>query len=89
MATVTLSSALKRFCGSVGTLTGTGRTVLEVILDSTRNYPELRRKLLKSDNEIHSQILVYLNSCILAKPREQALVDADAELNLLLIVGGG
>lgn len=89
MATVTLSSSLRRFCDHAAKLNGTGRTVLEVILDSTRDYPKLRKKVLKSDAEIHSQIMIYINESILTKPRENIIVDTDTELNLLLIVGGG
>ena len=89
MARVTISSPLRRFCDQKDTLDGNGITVLEVILKATLNYPEVKQKVLKSDSEIHSQVMVYINGSILQSPREDVSVDAETEINLLLIVGGG
>jgi hypothetical protein len=89
MARVTISSPLRRFCDNKDSLDGNGITVLEVILKATQNYPELKKKVLKSDTEIHSQVMVYINGTILQSPREDVSVDAETEINLLLIVGGG
>ena len=89
MVRITVSSPLRRFCNQEDVLDGCGETVIQVILDATRKYPELRRKVLKSKTEIHSQILVYRNGNMIPRPRETVTIGADTELNLLLIVGGG
>lgn len=89
MVRVRLSSPLRRYSSGNEYLKGNGATVAAVIRDALSSYPELSAKVLKPDNSIHSQILVYKDGKILNAKCEDESVDEGSEISLLLFIGGG
>jgi len=69
---------------------GDGTTVLEVLSDAVDAYPELKRRVLKNDSRISTQIFVYRDDkTVITGDREHVSVAGMDSLKVFLLVGGG
>ncbi len=90
MTKVSVCEPLRRYCSNEDTLTGDGGNVLEVLKDVSRDFPELKRKLFKTDNSLSSQVLIYKNlKDIRFLQNENTPVDSGTELKLVVALCGG
>jgi len=90
MARVEIGPPLRELCDGRKELTGTGKTVLDLLLDVSRGYPALRSRILRNETEISSRVFVHRgDGAVIARERETAPVDDDALLRLYLFVAGG
>lgn len=90
MAIVDIGPPLRRYCDGKAELEGDGRNVIEVLSAVSRDYPELRSRILKSETEISARMFVYReDDGIIQQDRETAPVAQDGRLRLYVFVGGG
>ncbi len=90
MTKITISTPLRRYSGNAGILAGEGDTVLEVLKDASKEFPELRKKLFKTESTLSAQIIIYKeNQDIRLLQKENTPMDSRSELKLIVALCGG
>ena len=90
MTTVLIGPPLRKFCDGKKELVGVGSTVLDVLKDVSATRPQLRSRILRSENEISARIFVYRDDgTIVMGNRETAAVGNNERLSLYVFVAGG
>jgi hypothetical protein len=90
MIQISINEPLNRYCRNETSCTADGKSVLEVLKGVCNKYPDLKKKLFKSENCLTSQVLIYKNrKDIRLLQNEQTPVEADTKLKLVVALCGG
>ena len=88
--TIRIPTALRPQTGDHETLDLTGNSVKEVLGSLTGRYPDLGKRLFKSDNELNRFINIYLNDeDIRFLDNLDTAVKAGDELSIVPAIAGG
>ncbi|NQT59201.1 MAG: MoaD/ThiS family protein [Bacteroidetes bacterium] len=90
MVKISVCEPLRRYCRNEDVLFGDGGSVFEVLKDASKDFPELKKKLFKTENSLSSQVLIYKNlKDIRFLQKENTPVDSTTELKLVVALCGG